>query len=498
MQARLIVVVAGIVSLLLVLIALVVSTLLGRELELQLEQQVESSLQQVNQEVYTQTLWATSSASDILMRISHSPGTLLIVDGPLGTTGAYNVNGQVRPLTSLQLAPLSTGYTSTTTRDVTLVGSGGYRIAGLATDRYTLVLGLPRSGVEQTIGSLWTMIAALTVIGLVVLSVATILVVRAGMRPLRAVADTATRVSRMRLDSGDVTIGERVPVTHEQTEIGRVGAAMNTLLDHIDESLAARHRNEERMRQFVADASHELRTPLAAIRGYSELSLRDPSLGDGTASALERIQAQSVRMTTLVEDLLLLARLDEGQELVFGSVDLGRLALETSSDARVAGPHHIWQVDVPDEPVLLAGDAPRLHQVVANLLANARAHTPAGTVVTVSVEKDGRDAVLRVHDDGPGIDPSVQETLFERFARGDRSRARRTGGTGLGLAIAKAIIDAHGGSITVRSEPGDTVFELRLAARPDDPPAVTTAPTLLERLRTGPVKTTTGPTPRAD
>ncbi|MBM3715407.1 MAG: two-component sensor histidine kinase, partial [Actinobacteria bacterium] len=217
-------------------------------------------------------------------------------------------------------------------------------------------------------------------------------------------------------------------------------------------------------------------------RGFSELSLRamrqaqDDETRQRTALAvetteqsLERIQAQSLRMTALVEDLLLLARLDEGQELVYGTVDLTRLALEAVGDARPAGPDHKWSVDVDDDPVELAGDAARLHQVVANLLANARTHTPAGTEVTVSVRREGADAVLRVHDDGPGVDPAVAAQLFERFARADRSRDRKTGGTGLGLSIARAIVEAHHGRISVDSSPGDTTFEVRLPAKPEDP-----------------------------
>ena len=188
-----------------------------------------------------------------------------------------------------------------------------------------------------------------------------------------------------------------------------------------------------------------------------------------TEQSLERIQAQSLRMTALVEDLLLLARLDEGQELVYGTVDLTRLAVEAVGDARPAGPDHAWSIDVDDEPVELAGDSARLNQVVANLLANARTHTPAGTEVTVSVTREGDDAVLRVHDDGPGIDPAVAAQLFARFARADRSRDRKTGGTGLGLSIAKAIVEAHNGTITVDSTPGDTTFEMRLPAKPTDP-----------------------------
>jgi two-component system OmpR family sensor kinase len=177
-------------------------------------------------------------------------------------------------------------------------------------------------------------------------------------------------------------------------------------------------------------------------------------------------------MTTLVEDLLLLARLEEGQELVYGAVDLSRLAVEALGDAQAAGPDHNWQLDLDEEPVVAAGDTGRLTQVLANLLANARTHTPAGTTVTLSVTREGSEAVLRVHDDGPGIDPAGRDELFERFARGDLSRARKTGGTGLGLSIARAIVEAHAGSITVVSQPGDTTFSVRVPAKPIDPGSV--------------------------
>jgi two-component system OmpR family sensor kinase len=174
-------------------------------------------------------------------------------------------------------------------------------------------------------------------------------------------------------------------------------------------------------------------------------------------------------MTTLVEDLLLLARLEEGQELVHGAVDMSRLVIESVGDAQAAGPDHRWELDLAEEPVILAGDASRLTQVVANLLANARTHTPAGTLVTVSVTREGSEAVLRVHDDGPGVDPVIADELFERFSRADRSRARKTGGTGLGLSIVRAIVQAHGGEITVSSAPGDTTFTVRLPGKPADP-----------------------------
>lgn len=200
------------------------------------------------------------------------------------------------------------------------------------------------------------------------------------------------------------------------------------------------------MRRFVADASHELRTPLASIRGYSELSLRvlsrqtGPEALESTTSSFERTQTQALRLTRLVEDLLLLARLDEGTELVCSVIDLTQVGLEGITDARVAGPEHNWHIEVPEEPVNILGDAGRMHQVVANLLANARTHTPPETDIVLTVSGEDGEAVLRVHDIGPGIDPALTEDLFARFARGDDSRARQTGGTGLGLAITKSTI----------------------------------------------------------
>jgi len=358
------------------------------------------------------------------------------------------------------------------------VGSelGDYRVIAVInrnTGEIVGAVGLPLREVQATVGSLLTAIALLTGGGLILLSLATAWTIRRGLRPLRSVADTASRVARQPLDQGEVSISERVPAEQadDRTEIGRVGAALNTLLDHVDASLDARQRNEERMRRFVADASHELRTPLASIRGYSELSLRDKTLSDTSEQSLQRIQAQSLRMTGIVEDLLLLARLEEGQELVYGTSDVSRLIVEAVGDARAAGPDHKWSLDVDDEPVIIAGDTARLHQVFANLLANARTHTPAGTLVTASVSREGSEAVIRVHDDGPGIAPALQTELFERFSRGDTSRARQTGGSGLGLSIARAIVDAHHGSISMRSVPGDTVFEVRLPAKPGDPEA---------------------------
>jgi two-component system OmpR family sensor kinase len=217
------------------------------------------------------------------------------------------------------------------------------------------------------------------------------------------------------------------------------------------------------VRQFVADASHELRTPLAAIRGYAELSRRSRQpVSQEIGHVLNRVESEAERMTALVEDLLLLARLDAGRPLAHDPVDLTMLVVDAVSDAHAAGPRHDWQLDLPNEPVTVVGDGARLHQVLANLLANARTHTPDGTTVTVAVSTSGGDAVLRVIDNGPGIPAELQPHIFERFARGDSSRSRAAGSTGLGLSIVHAVVTAHRGRVTVDSVPGRTVFTVTL------------------------------------
>ncbi|MFG6445148.1 sensor histidine kinase [Microbacterium sp. P06] len=464
LQARLMTAIIGMVAIILAIIALGTSAILSNVLQDNLQTKVRSQVQELR-------AGPQSTASEMLNGPSFADGTVLVVRNFIGQfSGAYVDGGEVRELDADQVSGIVTTLLDAPASEVVdLPGLGEYRMAADASGSY--VLGLPLTDVTSTIAQILTTIALVTTGGLLLLGAVIAIVIRAGLKPLHAVAETAQRVAAVRMDQGEVSITERVPAEEadDRTEIGQVGAALNSLLDHVDASLAARQQNEELMRRFVADASHELRTPLASIRGYSELSLRDRTLSDTSHEALARIQAQSLRMTTLVEDLLLLARLDEGQELVYGTVELTQLALEAVGDARPAGPDHNWEIDVPDEPVQLAGDTSRLHQVVANLLANARTHTPAGTTVTVSVRREGDEAVLRVHDDGPGVDPAIADELFERFSRADRSRARKTGGTGLGLSIARAIAQAHGGTLSVRSIPGDTTFEVRLPAKPSDP-----------------------------
>lgn len=337
-------------------------------------------------------------------------------------------------------------------------------------DGDVVITGLPTAGVDATLRRLTVVELGVTALGLVVAALAALGLLRLTLRPLRRVAATARRVAELPLDRGEVALAERVPEidTDPRTEIGQVGAALNTMLGHVAGALQARHVSESKLRQFVADASHELRTPLASIRGYAELSRRSPDpIPADVAHALGRVESEAIRMTSLVEDLLLLARLDAGRPLEVDVVDLSRLLVDAVGDAHAAGPQHIWRLDLPDEPVLVRGDDARLHQVVSNLLSNARTHTPPGTTVTarVTARPDGV-AVIGVLDNGPGVPATVLPTVFERFARADTSRSRTAGGTGLGLAIVAAVVHAHGGTVDVTSAPGQTAFLVRLPLAP--------------------------------
>ncbi|MER6974057.1 ATP-binding protein [Nocardioides sp. NPDC000445] len=351
--------------------------------------------------------------------------------------------------------------------DVDLPDQGSYRVIAesgfLETgERAVQVVGMSTEEVDNTIESLVFWEALLTLLGVVAAAGVGYVVVRRQLQPLREVAATAHTVAGLPLSSGEVQVTERVPerLTDEDTEVGQVGAALNSLLDHVETSLAERHRSEQQVRQFVADASHELRTPLTTIRGYTELAQQRP---EAVPTALSKVEEESLRMTALVEDLLLLARLDQGRPLARDSVDLTRLLLEAVDDARVVDPSHTWRLELPagadsgDAEVIVPGDAQRLHQVISNLLTNERRHTPAGTTVTVRVRPDGFD----VHDDGPGFPPALVPHAFERFTRADEAR-QRDGGAGLGLALVHAIVTSHGGTVTIASVPGDTTIAVRL------------------------------------
>lgn len=348
---------------------------------------------------------------------------------------------------------------------VELGALGAYRVVVKATGSDDAVIVGQSLEPSRAIGlQLVGIIALVTLAGIGVAALIATVIVRLALRPLDRVAATASRVAELPLDRGEVALAVRVLDTDADpaTEVGKVGSAINRMLEHVASALSARQTSERKVRQFVSDASHELRTPLASIRGYSELTRRTGhDLPADVVHSMGRIESEAKRMTSLVEDLLLLARLDEGRDLERDPVDLSRMLIDAVSDAHAAGPDHEWSLDAPEEPVVVPGDAFRLHQVVANLLTNARVHTPAGSRVEVAITR-ADVAVLTITDDGPGIAPALQNELFERFARGDSSRSRIAASTGLGLAIVRAVVEGHGGSVEVSSEPGRTVFTVSL------------------------------------
>ncbi len=392
----------------------------------------------------------------------NQPPRTLIANLGTGTSCVLTETpGECRRLTPDALAALATLPVDGHVHGVRLPGFGSYRVTVDRSPLGVVVGGLPTSEVDATVASLIGWELLLTLLGVLTAAGVGLLVVRRQLRPLREVAQTAHTVAGLPLASGEIELAERVPerLTDERTEVGQVGAALNTLLAHVESSLAERHRSEQQVRQFVADASHELRSPLATIAGYTELARRRPDDAATTRTALDKVEEESGRMTTLVEDLLLLARLDSGRPLDREPVDLTRLLVEAVSDARVLSPDHRWRLELPDHAVEVTGDEQRLHQVVVNLLTNARRYTPPGTTVTVS----GRDGGFSVHDDGPGFPAELAEHAFERFARGDVSRTRGAdSGAGLGLALVQAIVQAHGGTVTLASRPGDTRLDVRL------------------------------------
>ncbi|HEU0335529.1 MAG TPA: HAMP domain-containing sensor histidine kinase, partial [Gaiellaceae bacterium] len=300
---------------------------------------------------------------------------------------------------------------------------------------------------------------------LVALAALGLWVVRIGLRPLDAIAETAGAIA-----AGDLT--RRVERAEPRTEVGRLGISLNTMLGQIETAFEAQAASERRLRRFVADASHELRTPLAAVRAYAELFTRGADRRpDDLARSMEGISRESERMSVLVDDLLLLARLDEGRPLAREPVDFGGVVREAVETARTVEPDRPIELDA--SPAAVLGDRDRLRQLVDNLLGNVRSHTPPGSPVSVHVGSEDGRAVLEVADRGPGLPPEDAERVFERFYRADPSRARASGGAGLGLSIVAAVAQAHGGEVSVRSEPGEgAVFRVAVPlALGGEPPA---------------------------
>lgn len=352
-------------------------------------------------------------------------------------------------------------------RTVTLPGMGKYRVEARDTRLGKVSVGLPTGDIDRSLMWLTLFAMGISLTAVAITAMVTREVLGRATRPLSALTNTADQVSRLQLDRGRVEV-PRVAVgpLPENNEVTRLATAFNEMLDRVESALAAREGSEVKLRRFVADASHELRNPLAAIRGYSELAERAP---EGEKSfALQRIDSESQRMTKLVNDLLLLARLDADTQVEARPVDAVEVVLNAASDAQASSREHVWQLDLPEPQVIVMAEADQLHQVMINLLSNARTHTPPGTVVRTCVRRHGDRAVIEVADNGPGIPEETLSRVFERFSKADDSRAHSPiPSTGLGLAIVRAIAEGFGGSAMVSSRPGWTAFTVTLPLAPE-------------------------------
>ena len=311
----------------------------------------------------------------------------------------------------------------------------------------TVVISVALDSVDRTMRGLAGIYFLISLIVIIAIGFVARSLIKLSLKPLNKIEETAAAIAE-----GDLSA--RLPEVNPNTEVGRLTGSLNTMLSRIEESFAVRTESENKLRRFIADASHELRTPLTAIRGFAELHRQGAVTGeDKTKELISRIEKESIRMSSLVEDLLLLARLDQSRELTIDPVDINHLVNEAIASAKAAGPSHEITLKSSSDEVFVLGDSMRIHQAVSNLLANARTHTPAGTKIEIEILQSESEVQISVSDNGPGLSPGDQTRIFERFFRADPSRARVSGeGSGLGLAIVDAVMKAHGGSVEVLSE----------------------------------------------
>ncbi len=409
-------------------------------------------------------------------------GFFLVVEGSDPRLSAFFTRDYLyRPLTAGEIHEIqSQPFAVDETRKIQLSDHGTYlvtaSVAGGSTGAaYIVVTGV---GLRDTESVVMTYVIWITAGGLAVAALAAVLGYRLVTRelgPLEHVAEVAQQVTDAPLSTGEVAPQGRVTRDPRLrgSEADRVAMALNHLLEHVESSLNARHRAEKSMRRFIAEASHELRNPLASIRGYADFYSQPNADPAEMANALGRVGAEAKRMSTLVDDLLLLARLDADPQMRRDHVDLSQVVLETVSDSRFAFPDHSWQIAVPDDAVTVVGDEDGIRQILLNLVANAGHHTPAGTRVLISIREDEHGTTLTVEDDGPGIPAAAIPTLFDRFAQVDRGTAARGSTVGLGLAIVKALATASGYEVGVVSDGGGTRFSVTIPRGPlaEEPPA---------------------------
>ncbi len=383
--------------------------------------------------------------------------TLLDINGELIGQVGGELGGQVFAVTGMSI----TEALKYKNKPFTIDGDNGTPdVRALAqvlpTGMGSVVVANSLAEVDKTLTKLRFLFFILGLIALLAIALISRWIIALGLKPLEKVEDTAEAIA-----AGDLSA--RLPAAKPDTEVGRLTTSLNAMLGQIEESFAVRVASENKLRRFVADASHELRTPLTAIRGFAELHRQGAIVGeDKTKELINRIEKESIRMSTLVEDLLLLARLDQSREIASDPVDLNTLINEVAISARAAGVDHPIDLNLPMDEIFVLGDSQRIHQVLANLLANARTHTPSGTQITITAEQLINETIISVADNGPGLSQADQEKIFERFYRADPARVRSAGeGSGLGLSIVDAVMSAHGGYVSVKSELGiGSIFTL--------------------------------------
>lgn len=434
----------------------------------------------------TESTSAVDSALRFLFQPGVGDGALAVVDSGGGGEGLIAEAGLNRPRSLSTdaieaLLSVEPGTSEASHESVRVPGFGVYRVVAFEENGTRTVYGVPQGSVDAALDrTAWTT-SVVVLIGVLITAGLMAVIIHRQLRDLRDVARTAREVTDLELSAGKPELALRVPseLAIPGTEVGDVGAAVNRMLDHVGTALDERYRGTEQMRRFVADASHELRTPIATIRGWADLTrpYRD-DLPDEVTTSLGKIDSGAMRMSSLVDDLLLLARLEAGRQPTSeDTVDVSSLLVELVEDAHVVNPDHRISLDVPPEALEVRGAADQVRRVVSIVLTNACVHTPPGTTVHVEAQAMRKpvsgqlpsDVVsIRISDDGQGIPPEIRDRVFDRFVRGDPSRARRDGAkggsSGLGLAIAAGLVDLMHGSISMSSTEAGTTFELRLPA----------------------------------
>lgn len=460
---RLILRVALIASTVAVFLGLITTVVAQRELMNQLDERLSSVLERQGD---PQSIDAQGYPSGLDLPGQPIGTVVVYLIDDMAVNGILRQDGVTGVGNNAALRSLSLVESGAHPASVELEMLGWYRVASTTVDGVKVVVGLPLGETRTVVWTLVWTFGAISVLAIIISVLSVYLVVVRSLQPMTDLATAAREVTATPLEHGhvDLSVRARKPPPGQAAEVTDVSDAFNQMLGHVEGALQARQLSESRVRRFVADVSHELRNPLAAIRGYAELTRRDREMmPQQSARALDRIDAEAERMSALVDDLLLLARLDNDPQPANEPVDLSQVVVDATADAQVAGPDHCWSLDVPSEPVVMTGDRHQVHQVIANLLANARTHTPPGTAVhtRLRVDRDpttDRDmAIVTVHDNGPGIPGAMIGQVFDRFTRADTARARipdssaRAGSTGLGLSIVAAVVRAHDGSVEVTS-----------------------------------------------